>query len=170
MQTWLDEGKDVVVAEDIEGAWIIGATLRVGGNNGTSRGLSCRDHFFQVSYDTRKGGVVTGVRLLAPDDAGKLTREAARVEIDLQKVENEFWMPKTIKEVWPGDKLMTVTSCEDVEANPLIGDEAFRCEFPDGVRVEDHIRELYYETGKPLDQHAAHQDFSELIARRNCRD
>lgn len=158
LRTWLAEGKDITVVEDSTGMWTI--SVKVNMQFTTKEGPVCFEFLFRFSYDTTRGGVVTGVRLSAPDERGEFTIENGRVEIDLQEVRGGFWMPETIKDVYPWDKRMTVTSYDAVEVNPPVKADVFRLEFPKGVYVDDYVNKLFYVEGGATDQQSASRDFA----------
>jgi hypothetical protein len=163
MRSWLDEGRDVAVVEDDTGTWsIIVCADTLSGNIrkwGVEPGTLGYNHLLQITYDPAKRGVVTGVKLLASDKRGEFTSEDVCIELDVREVTGGFWVPKTIKEVWPPDKLMTVTSVEGVEVNPPVDAGTFRLEFPKSVHVTNYVEKMYYITGDALDREAAMQAF-----------
>lgn len=141
IRTWLDEGKEVTILESNTKVWTI---------NAKPFKLGPYDHLLTITYDLTKGGVVTGVRLLAPDEKGEYLCENVRVEIELQQVNGHFWFPKVIKQVWPNDNSMTFTSIENIEVNPPITAETFRVEFPKGVYITDYINKMHYVEGNAI--------------------
>jgi hypothetical protein len=165
VQTWVAEGKDISIVEDAKGAWTLSVKLNI---QATYRGEPfCPEFLFRFSYDAAKGGVVTGVRWIAPDEKGEFTIENGRVEIDLQEVGGGFWAPKTIKHVNPWDKRMTFISCEALEVNPPVTAETFRLDFPQGVYIDDYVNRLFYVTGTAVDRQSATREF---MVRHNLQE
>ena len=165
IQTWLFEGKDVVVTEDDAGVWTISVEVSVGGCGGGECSSPSYEGLLRIAYDRAKGGVVTGVRLLGTDEAGEFNFDNVRVEIDVQDVGGGFWAPKTIKNVYPWDSMMELTSYDAVEINPPVSADMFRFEFPKGVHVTDYVNEMFYIKGSDIDRQSAHEAFLHRMGR-----
>jgi hypothetical protein len=152
LRKWLDERRDVSVVENGNGAWTIATRVRYGALDG------CH---LRIRYDPTKGGVVTGAQWVVVEKGHDY--ENARLDIELQKVADGIWVPKTARRISclnrPPD--MVVTSFEGIEVNPSVGTTTFQMEFPKGTRVSDHIRKMYYVAGTDVDQQLAIQAFME---------
>jgi hypothetical protein len=152
LRKWLDEKRDVSIVENGNGAWTIATRVRYGGLDG------CH---LRIRYDPTKGGVVTGAQWVFVEKGHDY--ENARLDVELQKVADGIWVPKTAKWIHclnrPPD--MVVTSFEGIEVNPSVGTTTFQMDFPKGTRVSDHIRKMYYVTGTDVDQKRAVQAFME---------
>jgi hypothetical protein len=106
-----------------------------------------------------KGGVATGARILSLDDNGQAEWENVRLEIDLQQVEGGFWVPKEVRQVWPNDNDMAIATFEAVKVNPEVSSDDFVLDFPEGVRVDDHIDSVSYVVGRELDRESMTREF-----------
>jgi len=140
MRKWLEAKRDFSIVEDYRGVWTIRTTVTIAGNEG------CR---LQIRFDPERGGVVTGARWSFAA-AGNCEIEHARLEVELQQVGDDVWMPKIVRRVLSFEMppTMTLTTFEDVEVNPTAAADAFRVTFPKGVRVADHIRGTTFVAGE----------------------
>jgi hypothetical protein len=158
VRTWVDEGKEVSIAEEDTGEWIVCVKLNVGG------GCSAEDpHMFRIAYDPTRRGAVIGSRVIAREPTGEYHRDICRSEIDLLEAAGGFWVPNTIKGMCADEQMnltsMTITSLEAVEVNPSVTAETFRLDFPKGVHVHDAVNKVSYVEGEPIDHESAQRIF-----------
>jgi len=112
MQTWLDEGKDITIADDGKGKWTIGVKLKIATSN-----RELPSSYFPSPTTWQKKALSRALDCWPQTKTWNFNVENARVEVDLQQVNGGFWVPKT-SGTGDLDKTMTVTSCDNVEVNP----------------------------------------------------
>lgn len=137
--------KDTVqIMEDKHGIWHI--TCKDPDIPAPGRGI------MQIDYDPGKGGVVVGARRSDPESSA----EWHRTQIELQKIQNEFWIPKAVHCVRLLDKVVDRIVYSDVKINQPIQQSVFTQEFPIGAVVTDHVQKTIYKAGaKITDEQAA---------------
>ncbi len=169
LRKWVKEKRDISIAEDKNGVWTISTTVKIklAGSDGSKE----YRNLLRLCYDPTKGGVVVGAVWLPLDENGHtIVRdgrqiEQQRMEIELQKVNDALWAPKTVKYVLPLDKSMNVVAFDEVQVNVPVDRDTFRVKFPNGTQVNDEIRKMLYVIGKPTDEEAA----GEAYMRRHGR-
>jgi hypothetical protein len=153
LHKWLDEGRDVTVVEDDEGAWTITTPTTYAGHEG---------YRLRIGYDPNKGGVITGGQWIYLGEEGEI--ENTRLDIELQELGGGVWVPKTVKRVSCLDRpaLVKFVTYEDVQVNPPVDSTTFLSEFPRGVRVTDHIEGKTYVVTGVVDEQSAVRQFMQM--------
>ena len=146
LRKWLGEKRAVSIVENSDGVWSISTPITYAGEKG---------YLLRIGYDPSKGGVVTGVQWVFLGKGREV--ETTRLDIELQKVGDGLWAPKTIKRIACLDKPphIVFASYHAVEVNPPIEPSTFQLAFPRGVEVTDHVKKTIYITGKVTDEPSA---------------
>jgi hypothetical protein len=63
------------------------------------------------------------------------------------------------QQVWPNDNDMAIATFEAVKVNPEVSSDDFVLDFPEGVRVDDHIDSVSYVVGRELDRESMTREF-----------
>lgn len=100
------------------------------------------DSTILIDYDPGKGVVLQAVW-----KNGNPERAWSRYVVELQKVGNDYWVPKTIHVVNLIDKLVDRFVYSDVRINEKLDGTAFTLEFPPRVKVIDYVRKASYVVG-----------------------
>lgn len=134
LQTWIDAEWEVSIVENSKGRWSIAIPWEDG-----KRGQ------IHITYDLEKGGIVTQARWVNVDGI-----DASRVSVELEEILLDKWMPKSIKRV--GNFIADLVDLKDIQINPAVNAETFRCEFPNGCKVTDFIEKKTYIVGSTSDR------------------
>jgi len=146
LRKWIDEKRSVSIVEDEQGVWTITTPIKYAKRGGFR---------LRIRYDPTKGGVVTGAQWLFVDKDREI--ENGRLEVELQKVTDWLWVPRTSRWGATLDRQPPVAmgTYEAVEVNFPVDATTFALEFPKRVQVFDHISKSLYVTGTPTDEASA---------------
>lgn len=100
--------------------------------------------FVTITYSPSKGAVV-----LASHANGKPLREYHRIVVDLQKIDGDFWVPKSVHDFNTIDMGTRHIYYDRVKINHAVKDEVFRFDFPAGAMVDDQIKKKEYRARAP---------------------
>ncbi|MFH1920714.1 MAG: hypothetical protein ABIP48_12600, partial [Planctomycetota bacterium] len=139
LQTWIDEGRNISIVEDENDTWSIVVPWKEVTELGT----------LHLSYDVGKGGVVRRARWV-----NKWGHDTARLDVELEQTDMGIWMPRSIRRIRCLDKFLDRIDYKDIEINPTIDAETFRCEFPEGCKVEDLAEKRTYLVGATTEEAA----------------
>jgi hypothetical protein len=131
VRKWMEEKREVSIVEGKEGLWTITTPVKYPAPKGFT---------LHIRYDPTKGGVVTGANWVFLREAREV--DNIRMEVELQKVADKLWAPRTVRWAFTLDKtpIVTTTSFKAVTINPSVEPNAFQLTFPEGARVTDYTK------------------------------
>jgi hypothetical protein len=76
-------------------------------------------------------------------------------DVEFQKDENGNRFPKLVKEIYPLDHRVILTSYSSFKTNPQLSKDIFQTTIPDGIYVTDYITKRYYKVGDIVEEDKA---------------
>jgi hypothetical protein len=145
LETLIDEGRSISIVEEEQDTW----NIVVPGKLATELGT------LHMSYDIGRGGLVTRARWV-----NKWGYDTARLTAELEEIEEGVWLPKSVTRLRCMDRFLDRIEYEEIEINPAIDEDTFRCEFPEGCKVENFAEKLTYVVGTTTDRQSQIRQFA----------
>jgi hypothetical protein len=143
--------KKISIRENSDGLWEIVTVEKLGSI----------DFDVHIIYDVKKGGIIQKYQWSQIKDGVTYILR----EYDIQTVKNDDgdWIPfsiTAIENIKPGTRNKTLVEYSNVRIyRHSLDASRFQLDFPDGIYVEDQIKQMYYKVGNPLDEDKAISDF-----------
>jgi hypothetical protein len=80
-------------------------------------------------------------------------------DIEFQENENGIKFPKFVKEIYPLDHRIILSSYSSLKINPSLTENTFQVIIPDGINVSDYVLKQFYKVGDLIDEDKAISDF-----------
>jgi hypothetical protein len=148
------KGRLARVTEDDQGIWHIEVI-----DDANAKSLK------RIDYDRAKGGVVTG----AIWKEGNPPTAFKRITVELQRIEDGYWVPKTVENRFVLNVPVSVDYVffRDVKLNRPVSNSDFQLQFPAGSQVMDYAEKKAYVIGaKPKDEQAMIRAFMQMTGMR----
>lgn len=147
LQTLIDDGREISIVEDDRNSevWKIAVS-----------GKDIELGHLHMSYDIEKGGVVT--------EAEWITSYGPRnhsVNVELKKSEGGIWIPRSVERIDHLDRRLCRVEYENIKINPPVNADTFRCDFPNGCKVENFAEKRTYVVGSLADRQSQIRQFAQ---------
>jgi hypothetical protein len=119
----------------------------------------------EVECDPAKGFAVVGATWDSHQAGTPYNKPHRQLEVDLVKVDGDFWMPSEIREIHPFEVPVGLRRFQfsNIKVNPPVDAGTFSLTFPTGCYVDDQVEKKYYQVGGGIiDEQAAVRAFMVL--------